>query len=487
MEEAGEGQYEKRFRPPLWRQRRQLILDVLREIKVQSVIDYGCGEGNLIAFLIPEGGEFDEVPAITRLAGVDLSLDALREAHDRCQPWQGDRDMLRVYPLTVDLYHGSVLTPNAELRGYEAIVCSEVVEHIPLNELETFFPVALGFYEPKYLVITTPNAEFNVHFPNLRYGQLNQKPRNTDHKWEWTRRGFQEWCNLNAQQYGYSVEFSGVGTLYLNDLETVGHCTQVAVFRRKIPQTYTPAEHNSPSLWPQSPPTDINKSKRTFDDMDDSSDVTPPDSPIKLVPISDRPILQKSKRTFRDTDRYAALHSDKLNLPPSSHSYTLIPTLVHHLVSHAVFPYYDAPVADQPTICAAVDYISQFLSYYAVPETTNGASTSNGQPSPHSVAIKLEDLWAELQIRQICKRRHVLVQALERSPDHYLFTQGNDMFVSMRNKQPSPVPVDMNDSDISDGFEFFEENPELELACAEAEARWNMANTDVAWQGKNLL
>ena len=48
--------------------------------------------------------------------------------------------------------------------------------------------VIFGQLSPKIAIITTPNVEFNVLFPNLKQGF-----RHYDHKFEWTRAEFQEW------------------------------------------------------------------------------------------------------------------------------------------------------------------------------------------------------------------------------------------------------------------------------------------------------
>lgn len=76
------------------------------------------------------------------------------------------------------------------------MICSEVVEHLPTHVLNRFFDVALGHYSPPILIVTTPNAEYNVHFENLNYGKPEATFRHDDHKFEWTRSEFQAW-------YGY--------------------------------------------------------------------------------------------------------------------------------------------------------------------------------------------------------------------------------------------------------------------------------------------
>lgn len=121
--------------------------------------------------------------------------------------------------------------------NYDAITAVEVVEHLHPHELEVFPQNLLQVYAPKVAIVTTPNAEFNVFFPNLMYGSKDSQFRHWDHKFEWTRSEFQDWyysnkprAKLNAKLYEYSVTFTGVGLL--NSDKSYGHCTQVAVFCR---------------------------------------------------------------------------------------------------------------------------------------------------------------------------------------------------------------------------------------------------------------
>lgn len=77
---------------------------------------------------------------------------------------------------------------------------------------------------PKYAIVTTPNRDFNLLFPDPT------KLRNSDHKFEWTRAEFHTWAGEVCQKYGYRVEFTGVG---LHEARPdLGYCTQIAVFNR---------------------------------------------------------------------------------------------------------------------------------------------------------------------------------------------------------------------------------------------------------------
>ncbi len=60
---------------------------------------------------------------------------------------------------------------------------------------------------PKTIVVTTPNAEYNVKFDTLPAGQFRHK----DHRFEWTREQFQQWSGRISERVGYGVRFLPVG------------------------------------------------------------------------------------------------------------------------------------------------------------------------------------------------------------------------------------------------------------------------------------
>jgi hypothetical protein len=74
------------------------------------------------------------------------------------------------------------------------------------------------------VVVTTPNAEYNVKFERLPAGKFRHK----DHRFEWTRAEFQVWAAGVAEHSGYTVRFLPIGP---DDL-VVGAPTQMGVFSR---------------------------------------------------------------------------------------------------------------------------------------------------------------------------------------------------------------------------------------------------------------
>lgn len=153
--------------------------------------------------------------------------------------------MARSVDIQIDYYQGSLEDVDERFLDHDCLICLEVIEHLDPHLVEALPRTIFDVYQPEIVILSTPNAEFNVHFPELNYGTPEQIFRHNDHRFEWTRQEFQDWCNTQAEHYKYSVSFDGVGILG-QEVTEVGHCTQIAVFIRqnepnpvKIDQIYT--------------------------------------------------------------------------------------------------------------------------------------------------------------------------------------------------------------------------------------------------------
>ncbi|KAJ1967804.1 hypothetical protein IWQ62_001625 [Dispira parvispora] len=230
------------FYPPLSCQRNDRVLDLVTRspnvqteyvsLPLEQVLDVGCGEGALLKLL----GDYVGDTVLTTLYGLDIDESTLATARH----WYLDRVResgdLRPSPLCVALYHGSLATYNPKFYHLDCITCVEVVEHLPPDVLDQVLPLVLGRYQPRQFIVTTPNVEFNIHFPELQYGTPEAVFRNHDHKFEWARAEFRTWCEQGAADYGYTVTYDGVGEArgerFNPEVGDVGYCTQIAVFRR---------------------------------------------------------------------------------------------------------------------------------------------------------------------------------------------------------------------------------------------------------------
>jgi 3' terminal RNA ribose 2'-O-methyltransferase Hen1 len=120
------------------------------------------------------------------------------------------------------LFQGALTYQDARFAGYDAAVLMEVVEHVDPPRLAALERVVFGSARPGAVIVTTPNVEFNVNYPEL------SGLRHPDHRFKWTRSEFADWCAGVAATYGYTVEHRGVGEV---DPDR-GAPTQMGVFRR---------------------------------------------------------------------------------------------------------------------------------------------------------------------------------------------------------------------------------------------------------------
>ncbi|CAM5359305.1 3' terminal RNA ribose 2'-O-methyltransferase Hen1 [Streptomyces pilosus] len=204
---------EQEERPtPLAVQRREAILTALRSCGAARVLDLGCGQGQLVQQLLKD-------PSFTKIAGVDVSVRALTIASRRLRlDRMGERQSARV-----SLFQGSLAYTDKRLKGYDAAVLSEVIEHLDPPRLPALEYAVFGAARPGTVLVTTPNVEYNVRWESLPAGHV----RHGDHRFEWTRAEFRAWARKVAERHGYTVEFVPVGP----DDPEVGPPTQMAVFR----------------------------------------------------------------------------------------------------------------------------------------------------------------------------------------------------------------------------------------------------------------
>ena len=200
-------------RVPLREHRRAAVLAVLRESGAARVADLGCGQGQLLAALAADA-------RFTSIVGTDVSVRALQQASRRLRL---DR---MPDPGRVQLFQSSLTYRDDRLEGLDAAVLSEVVEHVDPPRLPALERVVFGDAAPATVVVTTPNREYDVHYPQLFENGF----RHADHRFEWTRAEFAQWADGVCARFGYSVRLLGVG-----DADPrVGTPTQLAVFSRAV-------------------------------------------------------------------------------------------------------------------------------------------------------------------------------------------------------------------------------------------------------------
>jgi hypothetical protein len=245
---------------------------------------------------------------------------------------------------------------DKRLDASDAIVCSEVIEHLYSHQVPLVLPILLGAYQPQVLVVTTPNIEYNINFPNLQHNTPEQQLRNDDHKFEWTRQEFESWCQEGAQTYGYMTEFHGIGKMDHPVVDKdVGHCTQACVFTRS---------HMA------QPRTNLSQT---------------PHALFKHIVFP----------WYNTSDEPEAEAIEELSNIISS--MTIMPT------------------SPKPLPPAPLEWCETW-SWDQVTDSPSPAVSSIEQPCPtvHHCDVSFEDIWSELRVRQLCRTRVRLREFLEK-------------------------------------------------------------------------
>jgi 3' terminal RNA ribose 2'-O-methyltransferase Hen1 len=187
------------------------VIAALKSCGAKSVIDIGCGEGNLLSLLIKEK-QFE------RIAGADVSHFALEHAGEKLKLDKVGDSMLK----RISLFQSSLTYKDSRFKGYDAACVIEVIEHLDIPRLTAFERVLFEYTKPPVVVLTTPNREYNVKYLHLNETAL----RHNDHRFEWSRPEFHEWALDVAGKNGYSVRFSEIG----DSDDALGAPTQMGVF-----------------------------------------------------------------------------------------------------------------------------------------------------------------------------------------------------------------------------------------------------------------
>lgn len=195
---------------PLHEQRLDAVVTALLASGAETVLDLGCGRGELIAQLLPH-------KQFRKIVGVDLSAASLSAAES----------LLGMRPEAAGgrlaFLQGSYTDVDDGLYGFDAALLVETIEHLSPHQLSRVEQVVFNVYRPAVVLITTPNREYNVV-----YGLGKNVMRHRGHQFEWERARFQRWAKGVAQRSGYRVRFCDVG-----DVDPVlGGSSQMAFFNR---------------------------------------------------------------------------------------------------------------------------------------------------------------------------------------------------------------------------------------------------------------
>ena len=184
------------------------MLAAVRSCGARSVIDLGCGEGRLLSLLLKE-------TSLTKIAAMDVSFSVLERARERIRYEQ----MSEAQKERIAVFQGALTYRDKRFEGFDVACAVEVIEHLDVPRLSAFEQVLFKYARPRNAILTTPNREYNEKYgiDGLRHG---------DHRFEWTRNEFRNWCARVAGEHRYSVRFAEVGEVD----EKLGGPTQMAHF-----------------------------------------------------------------------------------------------------------------------------------------------------------------------------------------------------------------------------------------------------------------
>jgi len=260
-------------------------MDAVRASSARSLLDLGCGAGDLLVRLARE-------PRLERILGLDLNAEFLEQVRQRLDAERTldphaavagfqsravspDRNLERVaqqpaeprpaadaparseinalagggsqteFPeliatdqrgthghqhqgRRIELRQGSLTEPDADLVGFDCALLIETIEHLDPRDLGQVEQAVFARMRPRLVIITTPNAEYNplLEVPPNRF-------RHPDHRFEWDRSRFQRWARGVAQRHGYGLRHRDIGGVH----PVYGGASQMALFRHEQPPT----------------------------------------------------------------------------------------------------------------------------------------------------------------------------------------------------------------------------------------------------------
>ncbi|XP_050074408.1 uncharacterized protein LOC126562039 [Anopheles maculipalpis] len=215
-----------RFDPPVYEQRYSAIISLLEldhwKDSFKKIVEFGCAEMKFFRLL-------RSLPAVEKILEVDIDDKILQQCRNLVRPLLNDHLSPSVKPLTVEVWRGNIAEPHECLEGTDVVIGIEIIEHLHQPILDKVPDNVFGFIKPKVAFFSTPNADYNVLFDGL----LENGFRHPDHKFEWTRRQFEEWAESICQRYpDYCAKYFGIGPAPVGS-ESVGCVSQLAVFVRR--------------------------------------------------------------------------------------------------------------------------------------------------------------------------------------------------------------------------------------------------------------
>lgn len=185
---------------PIRIQRLEKVCDILLNFKIKSVCELGCGDGKLIPYL----KLLNNINTITVIDKNPSKINRIQKMHpdvmSRC---------------------ASFLEDNGSLYNYDCILAIEVIEHLNQNELDKLVEIVFKNSQPRLIIFTTPNIEYNINYPILYNGY-----RHKTHLFEFTP--------LELKQWGDKITTVYKDYSFYNEFCDTNNSSQIIVFYRRL-------------------------------------------------------------------------------------------------------------------------------------------------------------------------------------------------------------------------------------------------------------
>lgn len=144
------------------------LFSIIKPLKVETVLDVGCGEGFTLKKL-------EEKRIGKKNEGIDYSKDAIKIGK-------------KIYP-ELNLFEGNVYEMKYKDNSFDLSICTEVLEHLedPKKAVGEIRRVT-----KKYAVFSVPNEPFFILANFLRGKYLKNFGNHPEHINHWTAKGFEK-------------------------------------------------------------------------------------------------------------------------------------------------------------------------------------------------------------------------------------------------------------------------------------------------------
>lgn len=150
------------------------VFKLVKPLKVESILDVGCGEGITL-------DKFEKQGIGNKLYGIDYSDDALKIGK-------------KVYP-HLSLSKGDIYDIKEKNSTYDLVMATEVLEHLdnPQKALKELIRVS-----KKYVLLSVPNEPFFIGANFLRGKYLKNFGNHPEHINHWTFVGFERFLKRSG-------------------------------------------------------------------------------------------------------------------------------------------------------------------------------------------------------------------------------------------------------------------------------------------------